>query len=398
MDVAVVFVYDRGRILLRRVKGDPPIWDALSEPVEETPDVAARRAVETIGADESSLIDGGPPVRAGGRTTYPYRLVAESRIEAPAGSEWVHPTEIRRRETRAGLWDAYRTISPTVAEVRDDRTHGSAHLLIRALEVLRDRAGEGKDWMELERLAETLLDARPSMAAVVNRINRAMNTAIEEGAKHEPARALEGAARDGIDRAVEADREAAERAADRISGTVLTLSRSGTVREALEQAAPERVVILESRPACEGIDVGRELADTLDVTVTLDAAVAHHMGAVDHVLVGADTVLADGTVSNKVGTRTAATVAAREGVPFWVVSAADKVSPSTEPALETIDREAITDDEHVDVDCPLFERTPGELVAGVITEEGVLDSKGIERVATEHARRTRWKEPNGSTG
>ncbi|WP_245998613.1 initiation factor 2B-like protein [Halalkalicoccus subterraneus] len=351
MDVAVVFAYDRGRVLLCRVEREPAVWDALSEPVEGTSDAAARRAAEAIGVNESSLIDGGPPVRAGGRTLHPYRLVAESGIETPTGSEWVHPTEIRRRRTPSGLWDAYGTISPTVAEVRDDRTHGSAHLSIRALEVLRDRAGEGAGPSELVDVAVALIEARPSMAAVVNRVNRAM---VEADTESGFATALEGAARDGIDRAVEADREAAERAATGLSGTVLTLSRSGTVREALMAGDPDRVVILESRPGCEGTDVGRELADALDVTVTLDAAVAHKMEAVDQVLVGCDTVLADGSVSNKVGTRTAATVAAREGVPVRVVSAAAKISPSTEPALERVDRGAITDDERLAVDCPLF--------------------------------------------
>lgn len=397
METVVVFAYDRGRILLRRTEEEPSVWDALSGRVEETSEAAARRAATAIGSTNASL-QGGRPVRVDGRTIHPYRLPVESGVETPAGSEWVHPTEIRYRKTPTGLWHAYRAVSPTVEGIRDDRTHGSAHLSIRALELLRDRADEGEDRAELERLAEALLDARPSMAAVVNRINRAMSATSGAGAERDPARALEEAARNEIDRAVEADRRAAERAADRISGTVLTLSRSGTVREALASAAPDEVVILESRPACEGVDVGRELAKSLDVTVTLDAAVAHVMGEIDHVLVGADTVLADGSVSNKVGTRTAATVAARDGVPVWVVSAADKVSPSADPVPETIDRGAITDDERLAVDCPLFDRIPGELVTGVITENGVLDSERIEAVADEHARRARWKEPNGSTG
>lgn len=395
METVVVFASDRGRVLLRRENRGSPGWNAFSVPVEGSPEATARRRVEALGLAAVSPLSGGTVVRVDGGTIHPYRVAVESAVDAPSECEWVHPTEIRCRKTPAGLWRAYRAVSPTVEEVRDDRAHGSAYLSIRALEVLRDRASEGTSWDELRKCALALLDARPSMAAVVNRVNRAM---FEAAAECDPADALEETTRKGIDRAVEADRNAAERAAERIGGTVLTLSRSGTVREALVSGSPESIVVLESRPDCEGTDVGRQLAESIDVTVTLDAAVAHVMGEIDHVLVGADTVLADGSVSNKVGTRTAATVAAREGVPVWVVTAADKISPSADPVLETIDRGAITDDEGLGVDCPLFDRTPRELVTGVITENGVLDADGIEAVAGDHSRRARWKEPNGSTG
>lgn len=259
--------------------------------------------------------------------------------------------------------------------------------------MLRDRAGEGADWSALVERATALLEARPSMAALENRINRAMDGASGDAS----AAALEGTARAGIERAVEADGRAAARAAKRLDGAVLTLSRSGTVEEALSVGDPDHVIVLESRPDREGLDVAEGLADALDVTVTLDAAVSHVMDRVDIVLVGADTVLADGSVTNKVGTRTAAAVAAHEGVPVYVVTAMDKISPSSEPVLESIDRGVLTDDERVAVECPLFDRTPPDLVTGVITEEGVLDADGITQRATEHERRSRWKEPNGST-
>jgi translation initiation factor 2B subunit (eIF-2B alpha/beta/delta family) len=142
--------------------------------------------------------------------------------------------------------------------------------------------------------------------------------------------------------------------------------------------------------------VAEKLAESLDMTVTLDAGVSHVMAAVDCVLVGADTILADGSVINKVGTKTAAVAAAREEVPVYVVAAADKISVSDEPILESIEREVITNDERVSVDCPLFDRTPPDLVTGVITEDGILDTAAIEKQANEHKRRARWKEPNGS--
>lgn len=307
-------------------------------------------------------------------------------------AEWVHATEIRERETADGLWRAYRSVAPTVESVRGDNTHGAAYISIRALEVLRDRASEESDWEALVECATDLLEARPSMAALENRINRTMSKASETAS----AGVLERSAKEGIDRAVEADDRAATQAAERIEGTVLTLSRSGTVETAILRAQPERVVVLESRPDREGVSVAAELAERLDVTVTLDASVAHCLAEIDTVLVGADTILADGSVVNKVGTKTAAVAAAREGVVVYVVAAADKISASDEPILGSIEREVVTENEEIRVTCPLFDHTPSELVTGVITERGIMDTAAINEQASEHERRARWKEPNGS--
>ncbi|ADJ16043.1 translation initiation factor eIF-2B [Halalkalicoccus jeotgali] len=388
---ATVVLRHRGRVLLRRWAGTPG-WELPWSAVGDDPAAAASRAVESTGVEGPVTIREGAPVEIDDRTVYPFLVACES-PETDDG-EWVHATEIRRRETPAGSWRAYSAVAPTVESVRGDRTQGSAAVSVRALEVLRDRAGEGADWPALVEQANALLEARPSMAAVMNRINRAM----AEAAGTADAVALERATRAGIDRALAADGRAAENATKRVEGTVLTLSRSGTVRGAFSAGDPDRVIVLESRPDREGIDVAEDLAEDADVTVTLDAAIAHVMADVDAVLVGADTVLADGSVVNKVGTRTAAVVAAREGVPVYAVAAVDKISPATEPVLESIDSEAITDREAVAVECPLFDRTPPDLITGLITEEGLLNATAIGERAADHERRARWKEPNPSEG
>lgn len=410
-DVVTCFLRRRGRVLLGRrseaVGTCSGRWDAISGYTEGDPDAAARREIEEMGSvDAPTLVRTGESLEVvdGERTriVHPYlfdcgpgEVTSDREFETV---EWVHPTEIRRRETVPALWKAYEAIAPTVESVREDALHGSAYVSIRALEVLRDRAGAlagGDDaggWEELAVLARDLLDARPGMAALGNRVDRTM----VEG-DGQTADAVERSARRGIERAVRADDRAAERATDVVeeSDGVLTLSRSGTVEDALLEAAPERVVVLESRPEREGVGVAERLVRAgIDATLTLDAAAAHVVEDVDRVLVGADTVLADGSVINKVGTRTAATAAAHEGVPMYAVAAADKVAQTAEGSpLERIEREAIYGgDAPVSVDCPLFDRTPPDLVAGVITEEGVLDREAIAERAAEHERLACWRE------
>lgn len=123
------------------------------------------------------------------------------------------------------------------------------------------------------------------------------------------------------------------------------------------------------------------------MTVHTDAAVGHVLatGPVDCVLVGADAVLADGRVVNKTGTRLAALAADREGVPLYVVCAADKVTRSDEPHLEAGPAKAVYDgDAPLSVLNPTFDVTPADLVTGVLTERGVLDTAAVREVAAEH--------------
>jgi translation initiation factor 2B subunit (eIF-2B alpha/beta/delta family) len=259
--------------------------------------------------------------------------------------------------------------------------------------VLRDRATAAAersdgDYGTLVSLARELRDARPSMGAVVNRINRVMATA-----EATPESVLD-AATAACERAVEADTEAAAAAAPVLGERVLTLSRSGTVIDALREATPERVYVAESRPAREGVDAAEELADAgLDVTLFVDAAVAEVIRgeAVDTVFFGADTVLSDGTVINKVGSHPAALVAEGLGVDCYAVCSRDKIVPGTEADREAGPPNAVYDgNAGVGVLNPTFEAVPPESLDGVITEDGSLSASDVAAVANEHAALADW--------
>ncbi|UPV76113.1 NUDIX domain-containing protein [Halorussus limi] len=422
--VVTCFLRNRGEVLLLRrseeVGSYPGKWAGVAGHAEGDPDAAARAEI----AEETGLLDACALAREGVTfefedealgtrwVVHPYlfdcdRRDAETDWES-AESEWVHPTEIRRRDTVPNLWASYSRVAPTVQQVADDADHGSAYLSVRALEVLRDRArsfaerasrrGASDDWPRLAAVAERLLDVRPSMAAVGNRVNRAMAEA--EGDRS--AAAVERAAREGIERAYRADEGAAENAADEIRGDrVLTLSRSGTVLDALPAA--RRVFVAESRPAREGVGVAEELAANGGnsegsgprVTLHTDAAISHVLATedVDALVVGADAVLPDGRVVNKTGTRGAALAANREGVPVYAVAASDKVRTDDAVHLEDGDPEAVYDgDAGIEALNPTFDVTPASAVSEVITERGALDEQGVSAVATELRELSAWRD------
>ncbi|APW97527.1 initiation factor 2B [Halobiforma lacisalsi AJ5] len=428
--VVTAFLRHRGRLLLLRrsdaVGTYTGAWGGVSGFAEGNPDEQVRveiREETGLEDDDVSFVRSGRPVEFVDEdlerewVVHPYLFdVGSDDPEIDLSEEhdeytWHPPTAAlegvgEALETVPELWTAYERVAPTVRSVAADDEHGAAALSIRALEVLRDRAGllvaereafgtdpEGER-EELAGLADRLLEARPSMAVLRNRVNRALAAASGERDEVETddagAPAVLEAALEGIDRALAADDEAAATASELVVGTVLTLSRSGTVREALRRSAPDRVFVAESRPAREGIDVAEELAadDALEcpVAVHTDAAAAHVLASedVDRVLVGADTVRPDGAVVNKTGTRAVAIAAAREGVPVTVVAATDKVSTREEVNLESGPRDAVYDgDASIDVLNPTFDVTPADCVDAVATERGGLEPDAIADVAAE---------------
>jgi translation initiation factor 2B subunit (eIF-2B alpha/beta/delta family) len=398
---------------VERLDGDGPV-DAAAE--------ARREVREETGVDVGAPTRAGDPLRVddAGRawTVHPFLFDVPTRDVAPSGelaaAEWRHPTAALEaaRPTVPGLWEAYERVAPTVADVAGDREHGSATVSLLALAVLRDRAGavaagradaEPDDRSAVARVARRLRDARPSMAAVANRVNRATSEGLGGGGT--PAAVRDAAAR-VADQAAAADERAA-RAAARLAQVdgrddaplVATLSRSSTVRAALLDARPA-VLVGESRPAREGVGVAEALADAgLDVTLTTDAALpwlAIERGA-DAVLVGADAVLADGTVVNKAGTRALCAVAADEDVPAYAVAARDKVRPDERFHGEAGDAATVYDgDAPVAVAAPTFDATPPGLLAGVVTEAGVLDAADVREVAASHREAAAWDDADAA--
>lgn len=426
--VVTVFLRNRGDVLLLRrsdaVGSYPGAWGGVAGHVapggdeasgeRSDPDAAARREIrEETGIDPAALafVRSGEPFRVadpdhGTWLVHPYLFDSPTRAvttnEETEEAEWVPPTAILRRETVPELWTSYDRVRPTPETIAADREHGSAVLSLRALAVLRDEAAlaveRGGTRDDVAAVGRALREARPAMRAVTNRVNRTM--AIAERSP----KSVESAAGSVLADALDADDRAAAAAADLLddAASVLTLSRSSTVDTALERVEPRAVYVAESRPGGEGRAVSENLADDAHVTLLPDAALAHAIATqdVDAVLVGADAVLPDGRLVNKVGTRGAALAAAREDIPCYAVAARDKVAADADYDLEPRDPATVYDgDADLDVLAPTFDVTPADAVT-VVSEEGPLGTEEVAAVAAEHARHARWDAaaPGSDTG
>jgi len=161
----------------------------------------------------------------------------------------------------------------------------------------------------------------------------------------------------------------------------------GVIRAARDSGKRLSVIATETRPVMQGsrLTAFELLHDGIDVSLITDTAVGHMMaiGAVNHVIVGADRVLRTGHVFNKIGTYQVAILASKHNVPFYVAA------PLSTFDFESTPEDVIIEDRSVDevvkvgkrriapkgvrVFNPAFDMTPPELITGIITEKGVLD-------------------------
>ena len=146
------------------------------------------------------------------------------------------------------------------------------------------------------------------------------------------------------------------------------------------------VIADETRPRLQGANLtAYELNyENIPVKVITDntAGFLMKMGKIDKIIVGADRILKDYTVFNKIGTYSLAVLAKYHNVPFYVAapySTFDFKNDLDDIVIEERDEnEVIYIDgvriipEGVSVYNYAFDSTPPELITGIITEKGII--------------------------
>ncbi len=170
----------------------------------------------------------------------------------------------------------------------------------------------------------------------------------------------------------------------------------GVLGEAFRQGRLASVWVDETRPLLQGsrLTAWEMLRLGVPHRVVTDSMVGALMsrGVVDRVVVGADRIAANGDAANKIGTYTVAVLAHRHGVPFYVAAPLSTVDPRT-PSGAEIPIEERAGEEVTDLAgrriSPAgsagfnlaFDVTPAELIAGIVTEVGVLLPPYVESIA-----------------
>ncbi|KAF9741111.1 translation initiation factor eif-2b subunit family protein [Paraphaeosphaeria minitans] len=337
-------------------------------------------------------------------------------------------------------------LNGAVASLKNDVLYGAREMADSALSKLSSlivaaattAQNRNELWEMTIFVAKELSKARPSMAAAITScLLRALDEvsklweALDEKRNKAPDD-LAAMARRQIVRILEKRKEAGMRLSDNFAErlraycrqrldnthtlTILTLSNSNTIRASILTTLSTLIflnlnlLILESRPRFEGATMASQLVSStsadarsrLRIRILPDCAVATAAKDAQLVLLGAKRISASGDVSSKIGSLAAAVciktlnpkaqIVAISDVDKIVAKGVEEVEKETHPASEMLEcwrdetrRELASRivDGSVEVFDEWFEWVPAEYVDGYVTENGILDTEGVEKVAEE---------------
>ncbi|HEX6942044.1 MAG TPA: S-methyl-5-thioribose-1-phosphate isomerase [Gemmatimonadaceae bacterium] len=310
------------------------------------------------------------------------------------------PTEFVERDlaSQDEVCDAIRTLA-----VRGAPAIGICGAMGLAVAV-GSHADEGRDEFldRVRRSGAEIASTRPTAVNLVWAIDRVVDRAQATAGTSE---AILDAMRDEATAILEEDRAMCQRIGETGAplladgARVLTHCNAGALATGgigtalapvyVAAGAGRRVSVLatETRPLLQGSRLTAwELTRAgIPVTVITDGAAASRMraGGVDLCLVGADRVVANGDVANKVGTYALAVLARHHGIPFYVampsstidasLASGDEIEIEERDAREvsTLGDRQVTA-EHAAVGNAAFDVTPAALITAFITDRGLV--------------------------
>ncbi len=170
--------------------------------------------------------------------------------------------------------------------------------------------------------------------------------------------------------------------------TILTHCHSHTVEAAIiaSRKKIDTVYCTETRPLFQGRITATNLAKArLRVIHLVDSAVLEGLKDSDLFVTGADAILSNGNVVNKIGTRLISLAAKAHGVPHIVCTSTHTFDPLTffgwpEPIEERSADEVWKGAPHgVHIRNPAFDETPAEHVSKIVCEDGIFSPKAFAR-------------------
>lgn len=274
------------------------------------------------------------------------------------------------------------SINPKIAkkidELRNDRLHGADWLSRQAINILttamsKSQARTVADFTdEAGAIATELTQARPSMISIPNYIHQFLHQVMLQAQSEKDLASVkiwaQAKGKELVELSKQADLRAIEYGCGIISSkdTVITCSYSSTVCRAFELAMrnEEEFCVIVAESMSNGEAFGEITARRLEkhritLEVIPDESIHLYVSKADKALVGADSILADGTLINGTPTFRLAQAAREENIPFYAVCESAKfdirgyIAKASGPELG-------------------FDKTPPDLITGIITEKGIM--------------------------
>lgn len=287
-----------------------------------------------------------------------------------------------------------------IDEIAQDNMSGAVALTVKAIEVYLKYIEDSKDLVKDEfldgliNIGKSIQKAQPSIVSisnVVSLVNNQLYSNVQRMTNLEVKHFLSDYLNDLKSEILDARKKIAQEALKLIppNAVVITISESSTVEEIIRLAFAKgrvsRIILPESRPLLEGINMAEKLLKIgVAVTVIVDAALGFFCKEADLAIVGADTVQKDGSILHKVGTYPLALACYDLKKPFYVACDSLKFSKTftyNKPAeivpkcaSEIINPKKLTG---ADIRNVYFDITPAKYVTRLITEKGTMLPKDL---------------------
>jgi translation initiation factor 2B subunit (eIF-2B alpha/beta/delta family) len=272
-----------------------------------------------------------------------------------------------------------RLITDQINELKNDRLHGASWLSRKSINILQMAIQESNmatvsDFIaDMKTTATEIAKARPSMISIDNYINQLLNYVIAAAQKTDQLELLRSIAlikgSELIKQSEESPLKAAEFGAKMISNgdVVITCSYSSTVCQTLKIAHSElvqfQVIAAESKYKDNnyGVIMAEQLRQhNVAVTVIEDSELNKQLQNATMVLVGADSILPDGSLINGIPTHKLAKASSKRRIPLYCICETAKFYSQNYKRKHHQPESG-------------FERIPPTLITGIITEKGMLN-------------------------
>jgi ribose 1,5-bisphosphate isomerase len=291
-------------------------------------------------------------------------------------------------------------VEDTADMIKTMEIRGAGRIARSAAEALKNFVssyqGEDADTfkIQLESAAATLMNTRPTAVSLSN----AITSTIKGTTDIVEVEAIRDKIIQNADDFIKWSNSAIEKISEHSleiipdEAVVMTHCNSSAVVSSLvhahESGKKLKVFARETRPVYQGRITARELSQAgIPVTLIIDSAARYFMDKVDVVMVGADTVEANGNLINKIGTSGLAIISKEFKVPFYVCAETYKFSPGSlsgentvieERAVEEIiDPKEVSD---VKIYNPVFDVTPARYIKSIICEKGIISVTDVKDI------------------
>lgn len=270
-----------------------------------------------------------------------------------------------------------------VKDIKELKIQGAQNIAVQALKALAKIAIE-KNTTSLKIYADKLKNSRPTEPMMHNLIN------------HYCKKVVKGEQKTLLNLMLKEIKESDNKISQYASARILnkkkyyTHCHSTTVVKAFERAKKIEkkdfeIHNTETRPLFQGRKTAKELAELgIKVTHYIDSAARVALKDCDAIFLGADAILTDGKVINKIGSEFIAEIAEDKEIPVYIVASkwkfANMNSKKYAKTIEYRDSDEIwkpkfKDSKNIKIQNPAFEMINTNVITAIITELGIMDPK-----------------------